>query len=340
MTNADNTKHKSNKATAIAPSNIAFIKYWGKKDEKLRIPENGSIAMTLDKLVTTTTVEFGGKNDEVSIDGEVAVGKERERVVEHLDRVREMAGINERARVVSDNSFPKSKGLSSSASGFAALTMAATVAAGLKLSEKELSMLARLGSGSACRSIPSGFVEWMAGSSHETSYARTIYPVDYWDLVDIVVITDSEKKHVATSEGQTLAASSPFYEVRLGGIEEKLTMMKGLLAARDFTRFGQLCESEALEMHAVMLTSKPPLLYWQPASVRVMRAVAEWREEGLESYFTLNTGQDVHVLCLEKNVQEMAGRLQVIEGVVKVVACRPGQGADLVTDDGDTKDNL
>ncbi len=323
---------KTSKATAVAPSNIAFIKYWGKKDEVLRIPENGSVAMTLDKLTTTTTVEFGNdyQDDEVLIDGEVVVGKERERVVEHLDRVRSMAGINERARVVSKNSFPKSKGLSSSASGFAALTVAASNAAGLRLSERELSMLARLGSGSACRSIPSGFVEWVAGNSHETSYAKTIYPADHWDLVDVVVVTDSEKKHVSTTEGQKLAAGSPFYGVRLQGIEEKLILMKQYIKDKDFTAFGELCEREALEMHAVMLTSSPPLLYWQPATVRVMQAVQQWRREGLESYFTLNTGQDVHVLCERGIKKELEKKLRFLNGVQGIQVCQSSAGACLI----------
>lgn len=319
------------KATAIAPSNIAFVKYWGKKDEKLRIPENGSISMTLDKLTTTTTVDFddGCSEDEVVIDGEVAIGRERERVVRHLDRVREMAGMDLKAKVESRNSFPKSKGLSSSASGFAALSMAGAAAVSLELSEKELSILARLGSGSACRSIPSGFVEWVAGDAHATSYAKTIYPAGYWNVVDVVVVTDSEKKDMSTSEGQKLAVTSPFYTVRLKGIEKKLVRMKELLAVRDFTAFGELCEAEALEMHAVVLTSTPPLLYWQPASVRVMQAVRRWRSEGLEAYFTLNTGQDVHVLCLGTEALGLARRLRGVVGVVGTVVCHCGQGSCL-----------
>ena len=151
------------KATAVAPSNIAFIKYWGKKDGGLRLPENGSISMNLSNLLTTTTVEFSSalKDDDFELEGiRYANDSEKSlRVIKHLDRIRKLGGIDSYAKVVSSNNFPSGTGLSSSASGLAALTVAAAAAASLALSEKELSILARKGSGSACRSIPDGFVE-------------------------------------------------------------------------------------------------------------------------------------------------------------------------------------
>src|SRR3989344_2439626 len=174
------------KSTAIAPSNIAFTKYWGRKDEKLRLPMNGSISMCLSNLLTTTTVEFSEKlkADDIIINGERRE-KEALKVSKHLDRIRKLAGISTYAKVVSQNSFPTATGLSSSASGFAALTVAGAKAAGLNLSEKELSILARQGSGSACRSIPDGFVEWIDGDTSETSYAISLYPPEHWHIVDV-----------------------------------------------------------------------------------------------------------------------------------------------------------
>ena len=159
------------KATAIAPSNIAFTKYWGKIDQALRIPENGSISMTLSNLLTTTTIEFSDsyEKDEITVNDIRQEEKSVLRIIKHLDHIRNVANRKEKARVVSFNDFPSGTGLSSSASGFAALTVAACCALDLKLSEKELSILARLGSGSACRSIPSGFVEWQSGDTNETS---------------------------------------------------------------------------------------------------------------------------------------------------------------------------
>ena len=190
------------KRTAIAPTNIAFIKYWGRKDEALRLPTNGSVSMNLSNLSTTTTVEFDQKyfKDEVIING-VQDEKESLRVIKHLDRIRNLAHISEKAKIVSHNNFPSATGLSSSASGFAALTVAASAASGLKLGEKELSILARQGSGSACRSIPGGFVEWIDGDTSETSYAVSIFPAGYWDIADIVAIVSDEKKAYCQVKG-------------------------------------------------------------------------------------------------------------------------------------------
>jgi len=184
------------KATAVAPANIAFIKYWGKADEVLRIALNDSVSMNLSGAYTTTTVDFSPDytEDEVlfcSYPLDIPSPKrefikmdalEARRIVEHLDRVRKKSGIPDKAKVVTKNSFPKGAGAASSASGFAALTVAGFAAAGLKLSEKELTIFARLGSGSACRSIPDGFVVWQKGNSSETSYAYSLYPHTYWDL--------------------------------------------------------------------------------------------------------------------------------------------------------------
>ena len=200
------------KATAIAPSNIAFIKYWGKKDEILRLPENGSLSMNLSGLQTTTTVEFSPQfsEDYIEING-IREPNEGNRAIKHLDRVRALAKVSEFAKVVTKNNFPTGTGLSSSASGFAALTVAATKAAGLNLPEKELSILARQGSGSACRSIADGFVEWIDGDTSDTSYAISLYPPGYWDIVDVVAVVSEGRKDVSTSEGQKLVRSSPFF---------------------------------------------------------------------------------------------------------------------------------
>ncbi len=319
------------KKTAAAPSNIAFTKYWGKKDEDLRIPENGSISMNLSNLLTTTTVEFSDKykKDEVSI-GVHLEGVASERVVRHLDRVRKLANIQTKAKVVSRNNFPTGTGLSSSASGFAALTIAASNAASLHLSEKELSILARHGSGSACRSIPSGFVEWLDGKTNDTSYAVQIFEVDYWDIADIVAIISNEKKDVPTSIGQKTARSSPFLKVRLSQMKEKNEMIKTLIKKRDFEKFGELVEQEALELHAIMLTQTPPLIYWLPGTVSVMKAVQKWRQEGLHVYFTINTGQDVHLICQQKDKEKVARLAKELSVVRDVIINTPAHGARLV----------
>jgi len=341
------------KATAIAPSNIAFTKYWGRKNEKLRIPENASISMCLSNLLTTTTVEFSPnyKKDEFTLlpfviarseatrqslpklktdrHAPQSEARDDERVFAHLDRIRKLAGINLRAKVVSQNNFPSSTGLSSSASGFAALTVAAVAAAGLKLTEKQLSILARQGSGSACRSIPSGFVEWLDGNTNETSYAKQIFPPNYWKIADIVAIISSHKKEVSTSIGQQAATSSPFMKTRLAQMPKKNQLVKKLMETRNFTKFGELIESEALELHAIMMTQNPPLIYLEPNSILLMKLCQQWRTEGLPVYFTLNTGQDIHFLVEQKNILKLKSKLKKIKEVKKIIVNYPSEGIKL-----------
>ncbi|MBI2621354.1 MAG: diphosphomevalonate decarboxylase [Candidatus Levybacteria bacterium] len=319
------------KATAQTPSNIAFVKYWGRKDEELRLPENGSISMNLSGLVTTTTVEFSDKfeQDEIIINS-VKEDLENNRAVKHLDRVRSLAKINLKAKVNTSNNFPTGTGLSSSASGFAALTVAAASAAGLKLSEKDLSILARQGSGSACRSIPDGFVEWLDGDSSDTSYAVSIFPPDYLDIVDVVVVVSTEKKFLATSEGQKTARTSPFFETRLNLIRNKINRVKKAIEDKNFSEFGELIEREALEFHSILFTSAPPLFYWTPETVKIMKYVQALRREGLECYFTINTGQDVHVICKKEDSENVSKKLSEIPEVRNTIINFPSPGAHLV----------
>ena len=313
------------KVTAVAPSNIAFIKYWGKKDEDLKIPANGSISMNLSNLLTTTTVEFSSdfKEDSVTINNENDL-KQSAKVIKHLDLIRKKANIFLKAKVVSTNNFPDGTGLSSSASAFAALTLAASKGAGLDLNKKELSNLARQGSGSACRSIPDGFVEWVGEE------AKSLYPPDYWDIVDVVAIISQEKKHISSTEGQKFASSSPFFQTRLNSIDAKIKRFKKTLETKNFTEFGEIIEGEALELHAIMLTSTPPLIYWQPATLMIMKLVGKWRNEDLEVYFTINTGQDIHLIIEKKNLLKLEKKLKKIQEVRKIIINRPSTGAKII----------
>ncbi len=319
------------KKTAIAPSNIAFIKYWGKKNESLRLPTNGSISMNLSNLTTTTTVDFSSsyKKDHVIIDGQINTD-ESKRVIDHLDRIRRVAGSNYKAKVVSLNSFPAGTGLSSSASGFAAFTLAAAAAAGLNLSEKDLSILARLASGSACRSIPSGFVEWLEGRDNETSYAVSIHPPPFWDIADVVAVVSKRRKEIPTALGQKYASTSPFFKTRLSRIKDRIRQMKNFMNEKNFLKFGELVEGEALEMHAIILTSSPPLFYWQPETIFIMQKVRKWRRDGLPVYFTVNTGQDIHLICEKKNARKVDLLLRKIDAVRDIIINTPAEGAKII----------
>ncbi len=315
------------KATAIAPASIGLIKYWGRKDEQLRLPANGSIALNLDNCTTKTTVEFSDaySADQISIDG-VSLIHESARAIAHLDRIRRLAGINTCARVVSVNSFPAKTGLSSSSSGFGALTLAAAEAAGLSLSARELSILARQGSGSACRSIPDGFVEWRDASTSEDSYAECIFGPEHWDLCDVVTIVSTSEKEVSTTEGHKTAVDNPFMPVRLARMKEKNAAMKRIIGERDFSAFGRLVEQESFELHAIMFTSG--LFYLQPGTTEIIRLLLyRWRPQGLQAYFSINTGQDVHLFCEPSTLPELETALRDVPAVRQTIVNHPGKGA-------------
>jgi len=337
------------KATALAPANIAFIKYWGKRDEKLRLPMNSSISMNLSGAYTVTTVEFSRDvpSDQVvfvSVEQftekkrprkcsefpTIGVSREEERrVIRHLDVMRKQAGVSWKARVATGNSFPKSAGIASSASGFAALTVAAAAALGLQLSEKELSVLARVGSGSACRSIPDGFVEWLAGEKSEDSYAYSLYPPSHWDLRDITLIVSGKAKHVASTGGMEHASTSPHFTARLDAIAGRLQRVKQALKNKDLEALGEVIEEECLDMHRVMQTQHPPLYYWNDKTKELMNAVKTWRNMGVSLYFTIDAGPNVHLICEGKDEQNVLTAVQSLGGIEAVIVSKPAQGAHL-----------
>lgn len=320
------------KTTVKASSDIALVKYWGKKDKILRLPANGSLSMVLDSLYTTTTVEFLAtlKQDQVTIDGAVEAG-ETSRVVKQLDRVRALAkaqGLIQTdifARVVSENNFPKSTGLSSSGSGFAALTMAAVKAIGLDLNQKELSILARQGSGTACRCVCGGFVQWLDGNTSENSYSESFAASAHLPIRDLVVIVSEDKKLMSSTEGHDLAESSPFFAARQERMSEKLSQAKNAILAKDFVALGELAEAEALEFHSILLTSSPTILLFYPGTVEVMQAVRKLRRDGVPVYFTINTGFNVHVLTLPQYEAEVEEALQALSSVQKIISSGVGE---------------
>jgi diphosphomevalonate decarboxylase len=319
-------------ATALANPNIAFIKYWGNLDATLRIPANGSISMNLDGLETRTTVTFDADlaQDQLILNGQSANEDARRRVSLFLDRVRTLASLNSCAKVVSQNNFPTGAGMASSASAFAALSLAASAAAGLQVDERECSRLARRGSGSACRSVPGGFVEWTAGSDDESSYACSLAPAEHWDLVDCVAVVSQAHKPTGSTQGHALADSSPLQAVRVASAAGRLETCRKAILQRDFSSLAAVAELDCNLMHAVMMTSQPPLLYWQPATLAIMHAVQEWRAGGLPVFYTIDAGPNAHVLCPAEASPEVTGRLRQIEGVKEVLSAHPGGPARLI----------
>jgi diphosphomevalonate decarboxylase len=319
-------------ATAQAHPNIAFIKYWGNRNNTLRLPSNGSISMNLDELYTRTTVSFQPSLsfDELIINGHEVMGKGLDRISYILDIIRGMTNIHEHAEVISENNFPSGAGIASSASAFAALALAGSKAAGLTLSEPQLSRLARRGSGSASRSIPGGFVEWQAGTGDEDSFAFSIAEPGHWDLVDCVAIVSSSHKKIGSTEGHAMAGTSPLQAARVADAPRRLELCRKAILERDFDSFASIVELDSDMMHAVMMTSTPALHYWKPASMEVMNAVRGWRMEGMPVCYTVDAGPNIHVICPETEAQVIEKRLQEIPGVDRVLVARAGGSAKIV----------
>jgi diphosphomevalonate decarboxylase len=319
-------------ATAQAHPNIAFIKYWGNRDNTLRLPMNGSISMNLAGLTTRTTVSFQSSLsfDELIINGHAIRGAGLDRVSYILDIIRGMANIHARAEVMTENNFPSGAGIASSAAAFAALALAGSKAAGLNLSEAELSRLARRGSGSASRSIPGGFVEWQVGTTDEDSFAFSIAPADHWKLMDCVAVVSALHKKTGSTEGHAIAPTSPLQAARVADAPRRLEICRNAILNCDFDSFAFIVELDSDMMHAVMMTSTPALHYWQPASMEVMSSVRQWRSEGMQTCYTVDAGANVHVLCVESELQTVEKKLREINGVENVLVAHAGGPAQII----------
>lgn len=317
--------------TALAHPNIAFIKYWGNRDNELRLPVNGSISMNLDGLFTKTTVSFNSaKQDSLSINNTEVKGKGLERVSYILDIVRKMANMNDKAEVTSENNFPAGAGIASSAAAFAALALSASKATGLNLSESELSKLARRGSGSASRSIPNGFVEWKMGQSEEDSFAFSIADVNHWNLVDCIAVVSSAHKKTGSTEGHAIAGTSPLQDARVADTTRRLDICRNAILKKDFEAFANIIEHDSDMMHSVMMTSNPPLMYWQSSTVEIFHQVREWRKSGLPVGYTVDAGANVHVLCLGDYAKEVEKKLSELNGVKDVLVAGVGGATKII----------
>lgn len=316
-------------ALVRAHPNIAFIKYWGNRNHELRLPSNSSMSMNLDGLHTETRVTWDTalREDKLVLNGENDNGEALRRVSRHLDQLRQRYGIQGCAQVESYNNFPMGAGIASSAASFAALTAAAIEAAGIHLPERELTTLARLGSGSAARSIPAGFVEWHSGESHEESYAESTAGIDHWELIDVIAVVSKEHKEVGSTQGHQSADSSDLQRARVAGAAERLRICKAAVLERDFAALADVVELDSNLMHAVMMTSRPALFYWLPTSLEIMQAVRRWRREGLKVCYTLDAGPNVHCICVRDDASEVSRRLKDLSGVLDIKSAGVGGGA-------------
>jgi diphosphomevalonate decarboxylase len=311
------------KATAIANSNIAFVKYWGKKDEHLNLPTNSSIAMTLDENVSTkTTVEFSDayKEDEFVLDNIKQTGEKLQRVSKFLDIVRGKAKSELRAKVVSVNSFPTGSGIASSASGFAALASSSTEALGLKLTESELSALARRGSGSAARSIHGGFVEW------ENESAKQIKNENHWpELRDIIVVLSSKEKQISSREGMKLTVeTSELYKKRVAGINMILFKVRRAILNKDFPGLMESLMKDSDNLHDCMSDTKPRLNYLNDDSHKIKNIIKTMNAKVIKAGYTFDAGPNAHIITLDIYVEEIMHLLKQFN--CKKIISKVGKG--------------
>lgn len=319
------------KASAKANTNIALIKYWGKRDEKLFLPMNSSLSITLDRFYTVTTVEFSESfsKDIFLLNNQAAGEVEAQKVFKFLDRLRKLADVKLSAVVTSENKVPTAAGFASSASGFAALAAAGAKALSLDLNDRELSKLTRQGSGSACRSVYGGYVEWQKGEREdgEDSFAKQLLPEESWNISILSVMVASEQKKVSSREGmKSTVETSPFYSGWLQTVEKDLEKAKEAIKYRDFESLGEVVEANALKMHATMLGAEPPIIYWQSGTLEVMQQVQKLRACGISAFFTIDAGANVKVLCLPQEERHVYESLSDLPSVQGVITCHPGSG--------------
>ncbi|HEL2576270.1 TPA: diphosphomevalonate decarboxylase [Streptococcus suis] len=321
---------------ARAHTNIALIKYWGKRDKQLFLPKNSSLSLTLDAFYTDTKVIFDSDltADEFYLNGILQDSKEILKISRFLDLFCEYIGERTFARVESLNFVPTAAGLASSASAFAALTLATATALGLNLSREELSTLARRGSGSSTRSLFGGFVEWDMGTGSADSMAHPIDDAD-WDIGMIVLAVNTGQKKIASREGMDhTVATSPFYQAWVDTAKEDLQAIKQAIADRDFEQVGQITEHNGMKMHATTLSANPPFTYWSADSLLAQEAVRQVREEsGLSAYMTMDAGPNIKVLCRASQMAELVDALSQYLPKEKIITSLPGPAAYVLTDE-------
>lgn len=318
---------------AKARANIALAKYWGKSDLRYNLPAVPSISLTLDGLLTETTVQLDErlKADRVFLDGRKAGAKESKRVVEMLGRLRKESKSKLFARVDSTNHFPTAAGLASSASGFAALSAAASKAFGLRSSDKRLSAMARWSSASAARSIYGGFVELPAGKLGDSLLAaKKIAPEDHWDVRIVVAVTAKGPKKVGSTEGMERSRkTSPIYDAWVEAAPGLTRKLRRAVKAKDLDRVGSIMEQSTMSFHACAMSSSPGILYWQPGTIAALRTIETLREKGVSVWATMDAGPHVKALCHAKDASRVKRALGRTEGVLSTLVAKPGAGVEV-----------
>ncbi len=332
--------NQNSRAAAVAGANFALVKYWGKRSHALNLPAVGSISITVDTLITRTSVTFRRdiSADVLILNKRAETGMRLVQVTEFLDQVRELAGLTGKAVVRTDNTFPTGAGLASSASGFAALALAATKAAGLTLSQRELSVLARRGSGSAARSVFGGFVEMKRGSraDGQDAAAAPLLSAVRWPLSVLVAVTSRGPKETGSRNGMRHSAeTSPFYSQWVADSDRDLSVCRDAILNRDFEKLAEVSEFNCLKMHAVAMSSRPGLLYWNSGTVRLIHETRRMRQSGIPVFFTIDAGPQVKLISPPEAVPEILKWLNGIPEILERFRCAVGEGVHLVSEESE-----
>ncbi len=318
-------------ATALAHPNIALIKYWGKRDAELNLPAVGSLSLTVGGLCTRTRVSFDAAlaTDQLLLNGQPDA-RALLRVSRCLDLLRARAGVDCKAVVETTNDFPTGAGLASSASGYAALVRAAAAALNLEAGTDFLAEVARMGSGSAPRSLYAGIVLLDAALGTDTTVCRTVAEPADWPLQVVVAITSRAAKEVGSTGGMQLSRdTSPYYPAWVTTHPPDLAAGLAAVVGCDFERLADLSEQSCLKMHAVAMTSQPPLIYWSGATVECMQRVRQLRREGVPVFYTIDAGPQLKAVCLPAATEQVRSALEQVSGVLDVLVCNLGAGARL-----------
>lgn len=295
--------------------NFALIKYWGKKDEELKLPNQASLSFTVDKLYTETKVTYDKtlKKDIITINGISDNETLNKRVIKHMDFIRKKYSIKDYAIIESVNYVPTAAGLASSASAFAALSIAATKAANLKLTKKELSKLARVGSGSASRSIYGDFAMWQVGND-ETSVAKKL-DVKWNEFAIIVCMLDkNEKKHSSSLAMKESVEKSPLYDLWVKRSKIDLENMLKALTLKNIDKVGMIAENNAIAMHE--LIESTGIKYRTDESDALALKIKDMRKKGIKAYYTMDAGPNIKIITIKDEVDKILDELKDIETLV------------------------
>lgn len=318
----DTSSDKSSATRAQAHPNIALIKYWGKSDTLVNLPSAPSLSITLDTLVTETSVtSASGNSDEVWLDGEKTIDL---KIAGWLVDLRQRFGLPP-LEIHSTNNFPTASGLASSASGFAALITAINVHFELGLDNNQCSIWARRASASAARSMQGDWATLSGPHWHVESLEAN------WPMRVIVAITDATRKAVSSSVGMAQSKdTSPYYPAWVETTTKDFATATDLVAEQNFAGLAELAEHSCLKMHGLMMSTQPGLLYWKPATLAVIHAIRELRADGVPVFFTVDAGPQVKAVCLPEAATAVEEKLAGIEGVQQTLNVGLGPGAQIV----------